>query len=313
MATDRIDRSQTDKPFEAAVMMAWAMLSLPLMDAAAKYLAMHEAMTPGSIALLRFALQTMIIVPIILVSGGFAALRPHNWSYNLLRGLLIGSASTLFFISVKYVPVADVIAIFFVEPFILTAMSAFFLGERVGWRRWLAIAVGFIGAIIVIQPNFARFGLVSLLPLVTATLFALYLILNRVLSARDTSLVMQYSAGIGGVIAVSFGLMAGTAFGVEDLTWSMPSSAFALLLLAVIGLISAFGHMVIVTAFRHAPASLLAPFQYFEIVSAVTIGYLVFGDFPSASKWLGIAIIVGSGLFILWREQRSAAPRTGSS
>ncbi len=287
--------------------MAGAMLTLPLMDAAAKFLALNEAMAPGSITFLRFALQTLICVPILIAAGGISALRPNNWSYNLLRGILIGCASALFFISVKYVPIADAIAIFFVEPFILTALSALILGEKVGWRRWLAIAVGFIGALMVIQPNLVRFGLVSLLPLGTATLFAFYLILNRVLAARDTSLVMQYSAGVGGVIALGFAMAVGSALGVTDLTWTPPGSTLAVVLLLAIGLISTFGHLLVVTAFRHAPASLLAPFQYFEIISAVAIGFLIFDEFPSLSKWLGIAIIIGSGLFILWREQRNKA------
>lgn len=197
------------------------------------------------------------------------------------------------------------IAIFFVEPFILTALSALILGEKVGWRRWLAIAVGFIGALMVIQPNLARFGPVSLLPLGTATLFAFYLILNRVLAARDTSLVMQYSAGVGGVIALGVAMVVGSNLGVGDLTWTPPVSKLAVFLLLGIGVISTFGHLLVVTAFRHAPVSLLAPFQYFEIISAVAVGFVVFDEFPTPSKWLGIAIIIGSGLFILWREQRS--------
>ncbi|MEX3008807.1 DMT family transporter [Hoeflea sp. TYP-13] len=300
---------ETDRTFEAAAMMAFAMLLLPLMDAAGKYLALYEGVTPGTSSLLRFALQTLFTLPVILIVSGPAALRPNYWGANLLRGLLLGWASALFLISVKYVPIADAIAVFFVEPFILTVLSAIFLHEKVHWPRWLAIVVGFLGAMLVIQPNFAKFGFVSLLPLGTATLFAVYLLLNRVFSARDNVLVMQYAAGIGGTLAIAVVMPAGTFLQFEDIAWSTPQTGLSIALLVAVGLISAYGHLIIVAAMRFAPASLLAPFQYFEIVSAAAVGYLVFGNFPTPSKWLGIAIIIGSGLFILWREQRRAIRR----
>ena len=286
---------ETEKTFEAAAMMAFAMLLLPIMDAAGKYLALFEGVTPGTSSLLRFALQTLFTLPVIVMVSGLAGLRPNYWGANLLRGLLLGWASGLFLISVKYVPIADAIAVFFVEPFILTALSALFLREQVRWPRWLAIVVGFCGALLVIQPNFAAFGFVSLLPLGTATLFAVYLLLNRVYSAHDSPLVMQYAAGIGGFLAIAIVMPLGPVLQLDDISWSTPASAMAVALLVLVGLISAYGHLIIVAAMRLAPASLLAPFQYFEIVTAAIVGYLVFGNFPTLSKWLGIAIIVCSG------------------
>ncbi|MCP4315576.1 MAG: DMT family transporter [Hyphomicrobiales bacterium] len=289
--------------------MAFAMLLLPLMDATGKYLALYEGVTPGTSSLFRFALQTVFTLPLILIVLGPAGLRPNYWGANLLRGLLLGWASGLFLISVKYVPIADAIAVFFVEPFILAALSAVFLREKVRWPRWLAIVVGFLGAMLVIQPNFAEFGFVSLLPLATATLFAVYLLLNRIYSAHDNVLVMQYAAGIGGTLAIAVVMPLGTLVQLDDISWSTPTTGLSVALLAFLGLISAFGHLIVVAAMRLAPASLLAPFQYFEIVTAAVVGYLVFGNFPTPSKWLGIAIIISSGLFILWREQRRAVQR----
>ncbi len=296
--------SEGERTFEAAAMMAFAMLLLPLMDAAGKYLALYEGVTPGTSSLWRFVIQILLTAPVILALSGARGLKPNHWGPNLMRGLLLGWASGLFLIAVKYVPIADAMAIFFVEPFILTALSALFLRERVRWPRWLAIVVGFIGALIVIQPNFVEFGFVSLLPLLTATLFAIYLLLNRVYAAHDSALVMQFTAGIGGTIAIGAVLPVGAILQVEDISWSVPSTGLAVALLVFAGLISAYGHLVVVAALRLAPASLLAPFQYFEIVMAAIVGYLVFGNFPTLSKWFGIAIIIGSGLFILWREQR---------
>jgi drug/metabolite transporter (DMT)-like permease len=185
-------------------------------------------------------------------------------------------------------------------------MSALLLGEKVGWRRWIAIAVGFCGALLVIRPNFATIGPVSLLPLVTATTFAVYLMLNRVLAARDTSLVMQYSAGIGACLVTLVAFALSGVFEIAELRWTPPSTPMAFVLLAAVGLISTFGHLAIVSAFRLAPASLLAPFQYFEIVSGAIFGYLVFSEVPDLGKWTGFAIIIASGLYLLHRERKAA-------
>ena len=284
-------------------LMAFAMTVLPGMDAIAKYMATAGGMSPGQVTFYRFFFQVACTLPLLLTIAGKEALRPKRPWMNLLRGVLHGAASLLFFVAVKYMPLADVFAIYFVEPFILTAMSAAFLGEKVGWRRWLAIAVGFGGALIVIQPSFALFGLTALLPVACAFLFSLYLFLNRAIGEADSPLTMQTLAGLGGMLFMGLALLGGNAAGIADFELSLPDSLLAVGLLLVLGTLSGYAHLVVVRAFRLAPLSLLAPFQYFEIISATILGYALFGDFPSASKWLGIAVIVGSGLFILWRER----------
>ena len=144
----------------------------------------------------------------------------------------MGLAAMLFFTAIKYMPLADAISVFFVEPIIVMLMSAVFLGEKVGWRRLLAAVVGFMGAIIVIRPSYELFGLVSLLPLCTAFLFSIYLILTRVSGGNDNPLIMQFFAGIGGVVLCGSVLMVGTPLGIEDMSLTVPqeSRAWALLL-----------------------------------------------------------------------------------
>lgn len=291
-----------ENPLKGMAIMATCMIILPLMDAIAKYMATFEAMSPGQVTFYRFFFQLVCILPLVAVTGAtvFRAKRP--WM-NLLRGVLHAAASLMFFVAVKYMPLADVFAIYFVEPFMLTMMSAIFLREKVGWRRWLAIVVGFGGAMIVIQPSYAIFGWTALLPVVCAFLYTLYLFLNRAIGEADSPLVMQTMAGVGGTLFMAVALFAGHAAGGTDFTPSLPSSWLGLVLLMLLGSISGYMHLLVVRAFRLAPLSLLAPFQYFEIISATVLGYALFGDFPTASKWLGIAIIVGSGLFIIWRER----------
>lgn len=307
------DRQQTTSPHPTAsnplrgmALMAGCMLVLPGMDAIAKYMANVEGMSPGQITFYRFFFQLVCTLPVLVLLQGRQAFSAHRPGLNLLRGALHGAASLMFFAAVKYMPLADVFAIYFVEPFILTALSALFLGDRVGWRRWLAILVGFGGAMIVIQPSYAIFGWTALLPVACAFLFALYMFLNRALGEADTPMTMQTMAGLGGTAFMGLALMAGTGLGSGDFEMSLPASSLGLALLLLLGSISGYIHLLVVRAFRMAPLSVLAPFQYFEIIAATVLGYALFGDFPTLSKWSGILIIVGSGLFILWREQNQA-------
>ena len=290
-------------PLQGMTIMAGAMIILPTMDAIAKYMATFEAMSPGQVTFYRFFFQLVCTLPLLLTVHGTAAFAAKRPWMNLLRGGIHGAASLLFFVAVKYMPLADVFAIYFVEPFMLAALSALFLGDKVGWRRWLAIVVGFGGAMIVIQPSFEIFGWKALLPVFCAFLYAVYLFMNRAIGEADSPLTMQTMAGVGGTIFMTAALWIGAERGVPDFSASLPASWLGLVLLLILGSISGYAHMLVVRAFRMAPLSLLAPFQYFEIISATVLGYALFGDFPSLSKWSGILIIVGSGLFIIWRER----------
>lgn len=283
-------------------LMAFCMIVLPMMDAIAKYMSTFEGMSPGQVTFYRFFFQLVCTLPLLFLVGGSIFRTKRPWM-NLLRGALHAAASLMFFIAVKYMPLADVFAIYFVEPFMLTMMSALFLGDKVGWRRWLAIAVGFGGAMIVIQPSWAIFGWTALLPVACAFLFTLYLFLNRALGDADSPLTMQTIAGVGGTLFMGAGLLIGNGLGEADFEISLPASSLGLILLILLGSLSGYIHLLVVRAFRMAPLSLLAPFQYFEIISATVLGYALFGDFPTPSKWLGILIIVASGLFIIWRER----------
>jgi drug/metabolite transporter (DMT)-like permease len=303
---ERSAQPAADTVMHGLAIMLFAMIILPCMDAIAKYMAVYQGMSPGQVTFYRFFFQLVSTLPLLLTMGGLRALRPKRLWVNLLRGILLAAAALLFFISVKYMPLADVFAIYFVEPFILTCLSALILGEKVGWRRWLAIVVGFGGAMIVIQPSFELFGLKSLMPIACAFFFACYLLMNRAVGTSDTPLVMQTIAGVGGSLFMIGAILLGDGLGVADFEPSLPGTGLGWLLVIALGAISGYGHLLVVKAFQAAPVSLLAPFHYFEIISATALGFVIFGDFPTPSKWLGIAIIVASGLFIIWRERRVA-------
>ena len=288
----------------AMMIMVAAMLFAPIMDAIAKFSANEFNISPATITFGRFVVQTLFLFCFVAVAWSRGAI-PFSFSFmNIMRGMIMGLAAMLFFTAIKYMPLADAISVFFVEPLIVMLMSFMFLGEKVGWRRILAAIIGFGGAIIVIRPSYELFGLVSLLPLCTAFLFSIYLILTRISGSATDPLVMQFYAGIGGVVLCSLVMGIGTTVGAEDFSYTMPETSRAWALVLGIGLFASASHLLIVISFSMAPASILAPFQYVEIVSATILGLLIFGDFPDLTKWIGIFIIIGSGVYIFMRERK---------
>lgn len=285
--------------------MVSAMLVLPSMDAISKYLSIEHAISPMMVVFTRFAIQACLLFVFLLLFPWRAISNRKAITTNLARGMLVGAAVSSFFTAIKYMPLADAIAIFFVEPLIVLLISPYLLGEEVGWRRRVAALIGFGGAVLVIQPSYELFGPVSLLPLVTATLFALYLILTRKSGTETDPYSMQFYSGIGAVLFCSIMLTIGEAATIEDFAVTIPTHSQAIMLLGMLGLIATVGHLAIVFAFSMAPASILAPFQYVEIIGATALGLLIFGDFPGALQWVGIAIIVGSGLYTFWRERKT--------
>jgi S-adenosylmethionine uptake transporter len=281
------------------LLMALAMLILPGIDGITKYLS--DSISPGEIAWSRFFFQTLFLLPVVL-RGGSLRVGPRLWVHGA-RGVLIALGTLMFFTSLGSLPLADAISIFFVGPFILTLLSAAFLGERVGWRRLLAVAAGFAGALIVIRPSYETFGLTALLPVGAATAYSCYMVLTRWLVRDDSIATMQFYTGVFGGLALSMALWFGAATDIAILTPSWPT-AMEWIWLATLGIIAAVGHWMIVIAVRRVGASMVAPLQYLEIVGATILGLVFFGDFPDGTTWLGVAIIIGSGLYVFYRERK---------
>ncbi|MDQ0561364.1 drug/metabolite transporter (DMT)-like permease [Rhizobium mesoamericanum] len=254
----------------------------------------------------RFVVQALCMLPIVVWRGSW---KSFSWRANIfhaIRGAVITLSMVSFVTTLKYMPVADAIAIFFVEPIILTILSSIFLKETIGWRRYTACGVGFFGAMLIIQPSFQEVGYVALLPVVSAFCIAIFALMTRVLSHREDPWAMQFQMGIWGLLFCTILLLVGNGTG-SDVFYSVIPDARGYLYLLGVGLTAATAGIFGVYAYRAAPASTLAPLQYFEIVSATIFAWLVFGDFPDAVKWLGISIIIASGLYIIWRERRFAS------
>ena len=289
-----------DRVGSGMALMIAAMLAAPGIDALAK-LATAEA-TPPQIGLARFVVQTALLAPLMLLGGRLVLPTAAELGLHAARGALMGAATVLFFTALTRMAVADAIAIFFVEPMILTLLSALILREQVGWRRYAACLVGFGGALLIIQPKFDDFGWLAAAPVGAAFCFALYLILTRRAAQRAHPIAIQFWAGLFGALTVGGAIAAGGLAGSTTFRLA-PVSDATLWLLFGVGACATVAHLAIVAAFARAPASVLAPFQYLEILSATALGYLIFGDFPDALTWVGIAIITGSGLVIVHRER----------
>jgi drug/metabolite transporter (DMT)-like permease len=278
------------------------------MDAFAK---LASATIPvGQTLAFRFGVQSLLLLPVAALLGVLSRPGARDLQLHLVRALLIVIATWAFFTALRAMPIADAIAIFFVEPFILTLFGALFLAERIGWRRILACAVGFGGAMLVIRPSFSEFGPVAVMPLITAVCFAFYMILTRGMARRLHPVALQAWTALAASVLILPCLAVGRAYGVPALDPVIPQDVVWLFLLGV-GITASVTHLMVSAALKYAPAATIAPLQYLEILGATLLGYLIFGDLPDTQTFLGIAIIIVSGLFVIWRERgarRTVAP-----
>ena len=304
-----MSRSSTDRILPGVtLMLAFCMLA-PLLDVASK-LAAEGGIPVGQITTARFVVQGALMLPVVLVMGlGWRASRRAT-GFVILRSVFLILSTYSFVSGIAVMPVADALAIAFVEPFILLILGGLIFGEKVGPRRIAASAVGFGGALLVIQPSLAAFGLVALWPLGTAFFFAFYMLVTRSLSSEMHPVTMQLHTSLSGMAITLPLLWLFDGSGISDLDAVMPSGLLWLWLFGV-GFWAALSHMCMTYALKFAPSATLAPLHYLEIVAAVALGYLIFDDFPNAMTWAGIAVIVSSGLYIIHRERiaaRGAAP-----
>jgi drug/metabolite transporter (DMT)-like permease len=285
------------------LMLAFCVLA-PLLDVSAK-LAAENSVPVGQVTFARFLVQTALMLPVMGLMGLGLGLTPRALGYTCLRALFLLVSTFAFVSGIQVMPIADALAIVFVEPFILLLLGAMIFGDEVGPRRIAACGFGFCGALLVIQPSLAAFGLVALWPLATAFLFAFYMLVTRAMSAWMHPVAMQFHTSWTGVLMCLPVLLLANGSGIPSLDPIWPEGWNWLWLFGV-GFWAAVSHMCMTYALKYAPSATLAPLHYSEIVTAVILGYLIFGDFPNAMTWAGIMVIVSSGLYIIHRERIAA-------
>ena len=267
-------------------------------------------------SLVGLAVLFLFIVPL---SGGIKVLHTNRLGLHLLRGFCVVFANITFFLGLAALPLAEGVAIFFISPSLITIFSVIFLKEIVGPRRWAAVTIGLIGVLVILRPGSETFQTASLLPLSAAFGYAALHILTRYIGKTESAASMSFYIQLTFLaVCLILGLTIGDGkfAGWNDPSleflfraWSWPSSDHYSILI-LIGTTSAFGGFFISQAYRISEAAVVAPFEYISLPIAILWGVIVFGEFPDKTTFIGIALILGSGLYIIWRETISKDTET---
>ena len=265
---------------------------LPLNYAVAKYLSAEIPIF--QIIWARHCFTIILVLPILV----FFFKKNFVWSekptLQILRGLLLIGVNICFYYAVSKIPLAKALTLTFISPLVVTIFSSILLLEKVGIKRWSAVVVGFIGALIVIRPGYIPLDIGSLSALCAGIMYAFYLIVTRKLSVSDNSLLTLLITGIIGTLTMSLTI---------PFVWVTPTLD-QWYLLSLIGIITVLGHFLIILSFKSAEASKLAPISYFEVVTNTIFGYFLFNHFPDNWTIVGVAVIISSGLFVFYRERK---------
>lgn len=282
----------TTAPIAGIGLIVLACLCFSLLDATAKYLV--ETVPTFQIVWLRFVSHVMLCFVLFRVWQKPELLKTKRPVLQLVRAFCLLGITIFNFLAVRHLQLAETTAIMFAAPFVITALAGPILGEWAGARRWAAIIVGFMGVLVVTQPGLGGMHWAAIYSVASMVFYALYAIFTRQLTATDSSAGMLILSGVIAAIAMA---PAGLA------VWVTPPDAWSWVLLFATGVFGGGGHFLFIIAHRMAPAPVLAPFIYTQIVWMVALGYLVFGDVPGWATFAGTMIVVGSGLYILSRER----------
>ena len=274
-------------------LMSGAVACFACLDAMAKYLGGH--MDSLQVVAMRYVSAFFLA---LLFSNPFTRpglLKTTRPMLQLVRGLLMLLTTIFNFLAFRYLQLDESLAILFSTPFLVAILAGPLLGEWVGWRRWTAIGVGFIGVLVVIRPGFGGMQWAALLSIASAIFYAGYAIATRMVMRHDHGETTLFYANVVGV-AIMVPIL--------PLVWTAPPSLFDLMLLLAVGAFGSVGHYLLIMAHHRAPASVLSPFMYTQLLWATTFGYLVFNNIPNRWTLIGAAIVVASGLYLLYREQK---------
>ena len=293
--------SSPDRTLAGIGLMLAAMFAFSLNDVMGKWLVATYPV--AQLLFVRSVAAAAMLAPSIRRTGWRKVLHPERRGLHAIRAICSTAEVAFFYWAVIYLPLADAVTFYLAGPIFVTLFAVLFLGERVGWRRWLAILVGFVGVVVAVNPTGLGLGWPSLIALAGTILFAALNLLTRVLSG-STDEVTLVSWQVGS--ALLYGAI------VSPFVWVAPSLV-DLAALALLGIVANLAHMGVNRSLTYAPASVVVPYQYTLIVWAVALGWLFFGDWPALHVWLGSGIIVAAGLYIFIREQIRAREKVSAA
>jgi drug/metabolite transporter (DMT)-like permease len=277
----------------AILYMALAMALLPCLNASAKYLG--RSYPTVEIVWARYAGHFAYMIVAFFPRRGLALFETAQPAMQVVRSALLLTATAVYFSALHWTDLPTAAVISFVSPFIMVALSGTMLGEHVGPRRWAAVGVGFLGALLILRPGSGVVHLASFLVLISAACNAFYQVLTRRLALRESAETSNTYIAVVGFVLTSIAV---------PFFWQTPRSLFDVLLFVSLGIFGGFGHYFIVKALEWGPAGVIAPLNYGQLIGTVIIGYFAFGEWPDLWTWAGAAVIVASGLYIFNRERR---------
>jgi drug/metabolite transporter (DMT)-like permease len=277
----------------ALAFMLVGMLTIPLVDVFAKFLG-QQSVPILMMVWSRFFFGAIAALPFVLMRTGAQGLTSQHPKLQALRTFFLIGGTTFFFAGLLYLPSADTLALYFINPILITAMSPLLLGERVDIQRWLMVFVGFIGVLIVIRPGFQALNLGVVFGLAAGFCGACYAIVTKRMSGRVDAIAMNFQTCLFGAVPLTLAL---------PFFWVTPNASQWGMLIGI-GAVAILSHVMIARAYDQADASLISPLAYTEMINAVAFGWFFFADFPDSYTFLGVAILIGSAIYISARERK---------
>ena len=268
------------------VMALLATVAYAVVDTLSKYQARDYPVE--MIVWARYAVPLVLLLAVFLPQRGRRMLRTAFPLLQLIRGVLLTAGTVFIVFAYRVMPIAEAQAISFIHPVLLTLLAVVFLGEKVSRLGWVAVLLGFSGVLVIVRPGGGLFTIAALLPLGLALSFSSYQIFTRLVARREDAITSLYCVLLVGSVVMSLAL---------PFAWIAPT-AKGLLFFALIGITSGAGHFLTIKALEYAPASLLAPFAYIQLLWVSILGMAVFGDFPDSITLIGMAIVVAGGLLV---------------
>lgn len=289
--------TQRHSPMVGIALMCAALLCFSCLDATAKWV--NRSVDPMVTVWARYMSAALLTFLVINPRTQPGALRTRRLPLQLLRSFLLFASTLCNFFALKYLQLVETQSIIFATPLLVALFAGPLLGERIGWKRMTAIGVGFIGILVITRPGLGTMHPAALLSLAGSVSYAFYNIVTRKLASSDSSATTTLYSSVAGIVLMTPLL---------PWIWTTPSSPLTWFLLMMTGFYGAFGHWLLVLAHARAPAAILSPFIYSQIVWMLVLGYVLFGDWPDSWTFVGAGIVIASGLYLLYRER--VKPRT---